>query len=228
MTNTFWTSNPGILVNKDSLLDLWPTANMDQNSKLNAISRLIILLTVVGFMFSKSMRIVVTGAVTLGIIIFLHYTKSKNSKDIIKNNIQEAFTNPEVYKAMQSEFKSSTSINPMGNVSLPEIQYNPKRKAAPPAFNPAVEKTINEKTKEMVQKASFPDDPTIADKLFKDLGDDFVFDRSMRNFYTTPNTKVVPGDQKAFAEFLYGDMKSCKDGDPIACEKNSFRHIPGY
>ena len=48
MTNTFWTSNPGILVNKDSLLDLWPTANMDQNSKLNAISRLIILLTVVG------------------------------------------------------------------------------------------------------------------------------------------------------------------------------------
>ena len=109
MTNTFWTSNPGILVNKDSLLDLWPTANMDQNSKLNAISRLIILLTVVGFMFSKSMRILVTGAVTLGIIIFLHYTKSKNSKDIIKNNIQEAFTNPEVYKAMQSEFKSSTA-----------------------------------------------------------------------------------------------------------------------
>ena len=62
-----------------------------------------------------------------------------------------------------------------------------------------------------------------ADKLFKDLGDDFMFDRSMRNFYTTPNTKVVPGDQKAFAEFLYGDMQSCKDGDPIACEKNSFR-----
>ena len=56
MTTNFWTSDPGILVNKDSLLDLWPTAKMDQNSKLNAISRLIILLTVVGFMFSKSMR----------------------------------------------------------------------------------------------------------------------------------------------------------------------------
>ena len=81
MTTNFWTSDPGILVNKDSLLDLWPTANMDQNSKLNAISRLIILLTVVGFMFSKSMRIVVTGAVTLGIIIFLHYTKSKTVKE---------------------------------------------------------------------------------------------------------------------------------------------------
>ena len=55
---------------------------MDQNSKLNAISRLIIILTVTGFMFSKSMS-VVTGAVTLG-IIFLHYTKSKNSKETVK------------------------------------------------------------------------------------------------------------------------------------------------
>ena len=105
MTTNFWTSDPGILVNKDSLLDLWPTAKMDQNSKLNAISRLIILLTVVGFMFSKSIRIVVTGAVTLGIIIFLHYTKSKSSKEKIKSNLQEAFTNPQVYKEMQTEFK---------------------------------------------------------------------------------------------------------------------------
>ena len=37
----------------------------------------------------------------------------------------------------------------------------------------------------MVQKTSFPNDPDEVDKLFKDLGDDFVFDRSMRNFYTT-------------------------------------------
>ena len=127
---------------------------MDQNSKLNAISRLIILLTVVGFMFSKSIRIVVTGAVTLGIIIFLHYTKSKNSKETMKANLQEAFTNPEVFKAMKSEFKPSSVENPMGNVALPEIQFNPNSKA-PPAFNQEVEKSINEKTKQMVQKLVF-------------------------------------------------------------------------
>ena len=76
-------------------------------------------------------------------------------------------------------------------------------------------------------KTSFPNDPDVVDKLFKDLGDDFAFDRSMRNFYTTANTKVVL-EIGAFAEFLYGDMQSCKDGDPIVCEKNSFRYIPGY
>jgi hypothetical protein len=38
----------------------------------------------------------------------------------------------------------------------------------------------------------------------------------MRNFYSTPNT-TIPNDQKAFAEFCYGDMISCKEGNPIAC-----------
>ena len=85
MTTNFWTSDPGILVNKDSLLNLWPTANMDHNSKLNAISRLIILLTVVGFMFSKSIRIVVTGAVTLGI---------PNSPGVTKGTAQDTLLAP--------------------------------------------------------------------------------------------------------------------------------------
>ena len=168
----------------------------------------------------------VTGAVTLGIIIFLHYSKSEKSD--IKNAIKESFINPSTHKVLKNNFKVSSPTNPLGNVGLPEIQFNPNRKSAPPAFNPKIEQQINANTKEMVQKLSFPDDPTISDKLFKDLGDDFIFERSMRNFYSTANTKVVPGDQKAFAEYLYGDMTSCKDGDPIACERNSHRYIPGY
>ena len=80
----------------------------------------------------------------------------------------------------------------------------------------------------MVQQTSFPDDPSVADKLFRDLGDEFVFEHSMRNFYTTANTKVEPGDQKAFAEYLYGDMISCKDGDTTACERNTQSYLPGY
>ena len=34
-----------------------------------------------------------------------------------------------------------------------------------------------------------------------------------------PNTKI-PNDQKKFAEFCYGNMGSCKDGDDIECSKN--------
>ena len=42
----------------------------------------------------------------------------------------------------------------------------------------------------------------------------------MRNFYAMPNTQI-PNNQKDFAEFCYGNMPSCKDGDYFQCEKNN-------
>jgi hypothetical protein len=37
-------------------------------------------------------------------------------------------------------------------------------------------------------------------------------------FYTTPNT-TIPNDQKGFAEFCFGDMISCKQGNEMACQR---------
>ena len=86
--------------------------------------------------------------------------------------LKEGFTSPELYEKVKSSFMKPTQKNPLMNVLLPEIQYNPQRKAAAaPAFNPTVEKNIN---KEVA-------DP----RLFLDLGDNIAFDQSMRNFYAT-------------------------------------------
>ena len=105
----------------------------------------------------------------------------------------------------------------MMNVLLPEINANPNRNSGAPSFQPEIEKELNEKTKEnIIHKNDL--DP----RLFKDLGDEMDFDYSMRQFYTTANTKI-PNDQKAFAEFCYGDMKSCKEGNESACMKNNPR-----
>ena len=41
---------------------------------------------------------------------------------------------------------------------------------------------------------------------------------NMRNFHSMPNT-TIPNGQKAFAEFCYGNMPSCKDGDGQQCSK---------
>ena len=227
MTIPFWTNHPGILINKNYILDLWPSNTMSETQKMNAISRLIILLTCLGFVFSYSVKLLATGIITLGVIIFLqHNQKNKNKrKDIVKNIVNEGFTNPNLYKELQSGFTKPTPANPMSNVMLPEIQDNPTRKPAPPAFIPIVEKEINDSTKEMIKMIN-PSNPDIDQRLFKDLGDNFTFDQSMRNFTTTPNTQT-PNDQKAFAEYCYGDMVSCKDGDVLACERNVQRHIPG-
>ena len=45
---------------------------------------------------------------------------------------------------------------------------------------------------------------------------------SMRNFYTNPST-TIPNDQKGFSEFLYGDMISAKEGNPIALARQQPR-----
>ena len=46
----------------------------------------------------------------------------------------------------------------------------------------------------------------------------------MRNFYSMPNTKVC-SDQKKFAEFCYGNMPSCKEGNEFQCAKNNQRYL---
>ena len=70
----------------------------------------------------------------------------------------------------------------------------------------------------MVQDLN-PDQPNISDKLFKDLGEQYVFEQSLRQFHSNPNTQIV-NDQTGFAEFCYGNMVSCKEGNLFACARN--------
>jgi hypothetical protein len=78
---------------------------------------------------------------------------------------------------------------------------------------------ITEKAKQMVI-ANNPNNPDIADKLFKDLGDQYMFEQSMQSFYSTAST-TIPNDQESFSEFCYGGMISCKEGNAFACARNN-------
>ena len=214
MTKPFWIEDPNILIND---MKFWPIPTMDKQDKFNAISRFIILLTIIGFVVMPNSTILVTGGVTLSIIVLLYYLKQPTKEEF------KTLMSPTVHSPQETT--QSTPENPLSNVELPEIQFNPKRKEAPPAYTKEQEATINQNTKKMVMETSFPEDPDLEKKLFKDLGDEIEFDRSMHNFYTTPNTKI-PNDQDKFAQFCYGDMPSCKEGNPLACEKAAFKYIP--
>ena len=56
------------------------------------------------------------------------------------------------------------------------------------------------------------------------MGSNFEFEQSLRPFHSTPST-TIPNDQGAFAEFCYGSMISCKEGNEFACARNHARHI---
>ena len=72
MTAQFWTNNPTILLNKNYIFDLWPTSNMKFEEKLNAITRLVILLSLLGFVATMSLRMLIIGFITL-LSIFILY-----------------------------------------------------------------------------------------------------------------------------------------------------------
>ena len=207
MNNKFWFDNPSVLVKKNNINELWPHNSMTMERKLNAISRLVIILTVIGVFITKSFRLFISTFITLTVIVILYRIKD-NKKNL------ETFKNNNISSLIKDNFQNPTPINPLGNVLLTDIQDNPEKKSASPAFNLNVNDDINEKTIDMIVNTSFNGDIEVKDKLFKDLGDSVNFENSMRNFNATPNTRI-PHDQNAFANFLYGDMTSRKENNNI-------------
>jgi len=224
MATPFWTNDPSILFNKDYIFELWPLTNMNYERKLNAISRLIFFVTILGYIFTRSIRILVIGIVTLFLIFALFKMRkqkitkfmvdegfsSKNNKNVI---INDAITNPVTLESvLKSEFKEGNLKNPFSNVLLTQIMDEPNRKPAPPAFNVDVEQDITKNTKKTVQRLN-PEIKNTNKQLFGDLWERFNLDQSNRIFYSTANTKVC-NDQGAFAEYLYGFMPSAKSSGP--------------
>ena len=235
----FWSNDPAILLNKEYIKELYPMQNMTYEQKLNAITRLVILLIIIGFIFTASLKLLFMGIITVVVIFILFKTqKQKVTKESFLNGIsggsksgsgtsnngrkgKEGFSNisasngttiinPETLQEfLKTDFEPNTKLNPFANVLLTDIGDNPERKSAPPSFNPDVYEDITSSTKKMVQKLN-PGIKNTNKQLFGDLGEKFYLDQSNRNFFSTANTRIA-NDQGAFSKFLYSDMYSAKE-----------------
>lgn len=219
MTTSFWLNNPSILLKQSDIVELWPASSMSSERKLNAITRLIILLTILGYLITRKEKFLLTGAITLVVIVILYFIQNK------KQQVEGFSVGPDAFKLSKNSFIEPTNTkptitNPAMNVLLTEIVDNPERKPAELAYEPEVNADINKQTIDMVKK-NF-NDPNIDVRLFKDLGDSYTFDQSMRTWYATANTQI-PNDQGSFADFCYGDMISCRDetNNEEACMRNA-------
>lgn len=210
----FWGTDPNILL--QNLNELFPVEAMTYEQKLNSITRLVIILTIASFLFSRSMRVLIIGILTVVFVYVIHYYQNKMLEEGFDSATDKLVSHYEI--PTDDVFDEPTSSNPFGNVLVTDIEYNPDKKPAPPAFNSDINDKIMNETKQMVQEMN-PDQPNIDDKLFKDLGEQLTFEQSLRQFNSNPNTSVV-NDQTGFAEFCYGNMVSCKEGNLFACAKN--------
>ena len=230
-TTPFWLNEPTILFNKKYITDIWPNSTMTNMEKLNAISRFVILASLLGYLITLNIGLIFVCIITLAVIAILYHVQSNKSKDDEKKKdsppkVKENFTNSMLYNEVKDDYTNPKQNNPMMNVLVPEVIYNPTRNEAAPAFNAEVERKINNNTKDYVVETSFSDESSkqkeyIKRKLFSDLGDSYMFDHSMRNFYTNPST-TIPNDQEGFANFCFGDMISAKEGNEFALA----RHMP--
>jgi len=220
----FWIYDVSVLANKNHILEIWPYQYLSMERKFNSISRLIIYLTILGYFFSRQLNILVAGVITLMVFIILYTVQKQNKKEGFSgenkrggqyNKYEKEDGLGDFKNIMKDKFTLPTRKNPLMNVMMDDYKYNNKRKGAAPAYNNAVKKNINSISKTPQLSNSLTDNS----KLFRDLGDNLSFEHNMRNFHTMPNTKI-PNDQRKFAEFCYGNMSSCKEGDDMACSKN--------
>ena len=246
MTTPFWFNDPTILLNKDNMLQLWPTQNMMFEAKLNAISRLVVLLSVLGFLFTRKTHFLIIGAITLAIIYSLYKLRKQNivsslvQKEGFTVNNPDTNTNPmgsimssttttnpiTLETILRSDFHPTTKKNPFGNVLLTDIGDNPDRKAAAPSFNPDVYEDIDTAVKKQTQMLN-PGIKNTNKQLYGDLKSNYDLDKSMMRFYATANTRVA-NDQGAFSDYLYGSMYSAKESTPegaIMRQKDAYRYI---
>ena len=242
MTTPFWSNDPTIIFNKDNILQFWPTQQMVFEAKLNAISRIVIIMTFLGFIFTRNWKLIIIGIVTLAIIFTLYKLRKQNLvRSMIKKegfsvnpSMQPLSLSPTPMTAnpvtletvLRSNFHPTNKKNPFGNVLLTDIADTPDRLAAAPSFNPDVYDEIDNAVKKQTQMLN-PGIINTNKQLYGDLKSNYDLDNSMMRFYSTPNTRVA-NDQGAYAEYLYGNMPSGKSSGSdgaFARLQDNYRYI---
>lgn len=240
MTITFWSNDPLILFNKEYIFEIMPKQGMSYEQKMNSITRLMIYLTFLGYIFTTSKKLIIVCLAILFVIFILYKVRQQQIINEGFHNINntttsyvhsslpssDKITNPQTLETfLKSEFKEGTKKNPFSNVLLTDIMDNPNRNAAPPAFNPEIDESITKNVKKSVQYMN-PGIKNTDKQLFSDLTDNFYLDQSNRAFYSTANSRVS-NDQGAFGNFLYGNMPSSKEsnaGGAMQRVKDSYRY----
>ena len=227
----FWGINPNILFQHQFISEFFPVNGMSFNQSLNAITRSIIILSIIGFFLTRNFNFFGALTITMIAIYFYYQTQRPMSGGEGFDNAGLAIIGDPSYNksgiipgfdGSDSVFDKSTPSNPYSNVLPTDYYMNPNKKPAPPAGTSVVYNEILENAKKTVMELN-GDQPDIADKLFRDLGENLEFEQSMRNFTSNPST-TIPNDQAAFAEFCYGGMISCKEGNAFACARNLSRY----
>jgi len=206
-TSKLWIYKPSILWDTEHI-NFIPKHTMNTTEKLNALTRTMIVLGLIGLIIQPSARLFIIIIMSVSVLGGMMYITTKNDKEGFRVPYQTINNHTNI----QQQYTKPTPNNPLMNVLQKDYYTNPDRKPATPSFTPSVREEINHNVEKKF------------DYKKNDLSDTLQFEHSMRQFHSMPNT-TIPNDQDAFLKFCYGNMGSCRGGDQWKCEQNNYRHI---
>lgn len=192
----FWTQNIGILLEPI----LIPTDFMSFDEKLNAITRMVIFICLICLLLLQDTRILLFMIIIVLIIIIIHvyYTENniKIDKFLDKNNLA-VIDNMICTKPSKHNPYMNPNLLDINNIAACSI------------------------TNENIENSA---DNIYDDSMFHNVDD--IYDRttSKRQFYTIPST-TIPNEQNKFADWLYNNGPSCKEGNGFKCYTNLYKDI---
>lgn len=224
----YWFQDPRILFDREYITEVIPQSSMDRVRKINALARAIVFTTLTAFALYPNPKTVLIGIISLAILWIIGLILNRNQESFEtrdRTNVVAPLkitSKPQFKEIIDQTYHKGTRDNPMSNVLLTDIQFNPDKKSAPPAFNDIVKRDIQQ---------NLNDEPSLSydDRINVPYGDvmgQYDADISNRIFYSTPSTRVV-NDQAAFTQFLYGNMTSRKEQTPEAAVSRG-QHIYRY
>ena len=187
---SFWVNDPTVLFKQKYITQLWPYSYLTYEEKLNAATRFIILITLLGYILLNKIIIVVLGLIVIGIIVLLYKKKEGLNTQYYPVNDQIIEQN-----------------NPFGNVLMTDYKFNPNKKEVNAEYTPDLENSINKKIKEFIVEENGDNNEIY--NLFNNVGDQMTFEQNNRQFYTNPST-TIPNKQDDFLKFCYGTLPSEK------------------
>lgn len=201
----FWLDDPSILFKHNVITQIIPSTDYSFNENLNAITRLIILITLLAFILFKHFIIIILSLVILCIIMFYHkYPLNKETfhdYDILNSTVDIS----------QNPFNNSLLNHNMGNY-LKKIKIEPdtsygKTPSYEIEYNEEIEETMHNNVKNIIKENN--KDNSDIDNIFKNTTDLMDFDHHMRQFYIEP-VNNTPNDLNGFLTYCFGSLPSNK------------------
>ena len=203
MYTPFWYNQPNILIDKNSLFEIFPVKEYDTVRKLNAVLRFSIYYTIIVFMYNRNTNIFAVPLITALVTFFIH----KNNSSIQVNNLDTQLRNDIINNEIVSGKHNlgcslPTKDNPFMNTPFFDVAAD---KELPQSCTSYDNKGIQRKIEKEFDKG-----------LYRNYTDIFGKENSQRQFFTVPGRQGIP-DQSSFAHWLYRTPDTCKEGNKLAC-----------